>query len=157
MIALAIAAALHMTPPSDTQSLDTSGSVRRPGFARPLRWTDLDAFEQGYIEALFGSLPRLNSRMDGSGAEGPVLLTAFGIGHRIGLGFSDLAPETLAAILRDCTRYEEQTGGGPPSEPYWGMTKEMGAEFFRHRQFERWPDFPPLRVTLNDAGKVVFS
>lgn len=107
---------------------DTSGTVRRPGFARPLAWSDLSPFEQGYVEALFVETRRANPHH-------PV----------VGCGFSDLAPEALVMILRDCEGwlklYPKASGG---------------ASFWRCRQDQlvTRPDFPPLTVYLGDDGRV---
>jgi hypothetical protein len=120
-----------------TFQLDTTGEVDLSiaegvpaAIAGGYRWFDLSPFTQGYIEALL---------------------------REIGAAFWQLAPETLARIIADCDYYEKQTGGAPSSEPYWGMTLEMGAAFWQARQVERWLDLRPLTVQLCDDGKVRFA
>lgn len=94
--------------------LDTSGAVE--GFApafediaagrgESVAWHDLSPFVQGYIEALF-----FTNEGDGTPGEGD----EFGLWREVepGLwsadfGFSDLAPEALAAILADCQAFTE--------------------------------------------------
>lgn len=66
--------------------LDTAGRVDQPGLLRALIWGDLDAFTQGYVEALF---------FTSTGDDGEPLEQ----------GFSDLAPETLARIIADCAAF----------------------------------------------------
>lgn len=84
--------------------LDTSGAVpplnpiESEAFVQSdYLWRDLDAFTQGYIEALFfTSDEELRSRVgaieDGR-ADDPY-------------GFSDLAPETLERIMTDCAAFQ---------------------------------------------------
>lgn len=64
------------------------------------------------------------------------------------LAFSDLAPETLATIRKDCA-----TAPGMFSL-YRGGTKAEGEHFFRDRQNKALPGMPPLAVSLGDNGKV---
>lgn len=118
-----------------TFELDTSGTVygvkapsitwtTKPG---DLDWSDLTPFCQGYVEAMFS---------------GPAL-------PRVGLlwewvGFSDLAPETLARIIEDCEALR-------PSP----VTVEHGRTVWKQRQEGKaGPDFPPLAVSLGDNDKV---
>jgi hypothetical protein len=79
--------------------LDTSGQVpihgRRtePNPTEFTEWRHLDSFTQGYIEALF---------FTESGSEDD--------GKEIGdAGFADLAPESLADIIEDCTAWQAAT------------------------------------------------
>lgn len=77
-------------------TLDTSGVViirAADGVNEGHTWEVLDPFTQGYVEALFASLSVGGSHV-GS------LQTSHGEIHRC--TFSDLAPEALAVILRDC-------------------------------------------------------
>jgi hypothetical protein len=74
--------------------LDTSGAVVGNGSKEariigglPMRWADLDAFTQGYIEALF--------------------FTEEGEDNLGEAAFADLAPETLASIVEDCRKFQE--------------------------------------------------
>jgi hypothetical protein len=96
--------------------LDTSGSVREtrdnpPRFyPSPCLWADLDAFTQGYIEALFFTenepgTDRLTRLAD---------LERWREGVERGehkdipgdAGFSDLAPEALARSIDDCAKFQ---------------------------------------------------
>lgn len=98
--------------------LDTSGAVREtrdnpPRFyPSPCLWADLDAFTQGYIEALFftNSAPgyTLDQVADDLTAYEAVVLDGGTIPEDA--GFADLAPETLAKIIDDCVKFQI---GGP--------------------------------------------
>jgi hypothetical protein len=128
-----------------TFTLDTSGWVDMASQATPVRelpfnvrWSDLDAFTQGYVEALFASV------------EYPACQdTAY-----LPKGFSDLVPEALAMILADC-------GAAAKSPGLYGKLAGHGALFWSERQRgllnEDGPTFPPLTVSLGDDGKVRLS
>lgn len=128
--------------------LETSGDVRNLAilpFARVI-WGDLSPFAQGYVEALIqcADAERRAARP---------------FGQYLRLGFSDLSPEALAMILRDC---EAMAGRFPAMRftandgfAFWGSRKagfRTGADAF-HGATLNGP-FPPLRVYLDDAGKV---
>jgi hypothetical protein len=117
-------------------ALDTTGSVmlpRSPGSViRNHLWSDLAPFTQGYVEALFASA------FDGSLDP----LAKF-------RGFSDLAPETLALILRDC---EAKTAGSLDTPNGY-----EGGRFWQRRQAGEDAYFPPLTPYLGDDGKVHLS
>lgn len=86
--------------------LDTAGEVAAPPSVEgtwpwsilgrspdPLKWKDLDAFTQGYIEALFFTdQEQLGEQSQDCQPEE--------------IGFSYLAPETLLAILEDCRDFQ---------------------------------------------------
>lgn len=120
-------------------TLDTSGAVDlappgpllRPGCIQTL-WPDLSPFEQGYVEAMF-AIPR-----DG---------WKWQAGKLVSPGFADLAPETLAAIRKDCALYiREYARSGAVAS---------GTDLWRVRQEGRLgPAFRPLTVTLGDDGRV---
>lgn len=115
--------------------LDTSGSVLNGttgGEPKPIGWGYLDAFTQGYIEALF--FTQQNDRGHGAAS------------------FSDLAPETLAAILRDCAAYPEVG----LMFPEVARTND-GHTFWEMRQAGGFSDFPPLTLYLGGDGKVHVS
>lgn len=133
-------------------TLDTSGAVASTvRFGLPYAWSDLDAFAQGYVEALFASAcPRcrgagefiqtwhagnLHERLRDHGS-------GFGW-FRCDLGFSSLSPEALAMILADCAAYQASRPSG-----------QVGAVFWLYRDEGELSDFPPLTVSLGDDGKV---
>jgi hypothetical protein len=62
-----------------------------------MQWSDLDAFTQGYIEALF---------FTAEGVDVPGYMTAEGDQDARPVGFSDLAPETLESIIADCQAFQ---------------------------------------------------
>lgn len=110
-------------------TLDTSGTVHGVLDGAELEWSDLSPFTQGYIEALFAEPhPSADVRADG-------------------VGFSDLAPETLAQIIADC---REMVARGLVNTPERGRdaweVRQMGATIF-----------PPLTIQLGDDGKVRFA
>lgn len=122
-----------------TFQLDTAGEIITED-ATAHRWGALDAFTQGYIEALFGWA-----------RENVDLETAR---WRDNLGFSDLAPETLARIMADCEK--RKAAIGPAFKTVW-----LGREFWEMRQRAAFAggtsDWPPLTAQLGDDGKVRLS
>lgn len=125
-----------------TTQIDTTGSVG-PYLAsstighRWARWEHLDAFTQGYVEAV------LRAAED--------TLGGFTI---CGVGFRDLAPETLARIIADCEARADSLGA--PWKTRW-----LGQQFWEMRQRNEFAggsyDWPPLTVQLGDDGKVRFA
>lgn len=134
--------------------LDTSGTVYvpgtlgmpAPGFETAYKWRLLDAFTQGYIEALFftESEPQ-TTREDAFTARGTIRKTwrrAVEEGQQKDIpedfGFADLAPDSLAKIIEDCRAFQEanradlEEACGMPSgrrgEPY-DMTR-AGHDFW---------------------------
>jgi hypothetical protein len=97
-------------------------------------WSDLTPFAQGYVEAMF-IWGRENIDLEASR-------------WRDNIGFSDLAPETLARIIADT----DMTRGQYPERLSW-----QGAQWFMHRQANGCGWAPPLTVTLGDDGKVRLS
>ncbi len=134
-----------------TFQLDTTGFVQRwvpahgdrQGYAGPSRmgWPDLDAFTQGYVEALKTSHPFAGAA---SGETSEDVLD---------WAFSDLAPETLARIIADCDGRLRQSGDFGAAQP----TAVAGRSFWNNRQLNRRIGFPPLTVQLGDDGKVRFA
>lgn len=126
-------------------TLDTSGLVCFDGdefTSHCMGWPDLDAFTQGYIEALFASQPQ----------PGWFTLTSYGpVGRRyddlVQKGFSDLSPDTLARIIADCARLTDgdTTLTVSNGRAAWGL---------RNGDWGRVHGFPPLTVTLGDDGKI---
>lgn len=125
---------------TDTFTLNTSGEVwlrEHPGSPadRPYRWSDLSPFAQGYVTAMFDDLLSGFSHYE----------------RRTSLaGFSDLSPEALEAILRDCE----------DARTHWCMsvnTADAGRSFWEHRQNPgHWRStiFPPLSTALGEDGRV---
>jgi hypothetical protein len=132
-------------------TLDTSGAVDDPHGWGLLYWSDLTPFAQGYVEALFASLAT-------PPFTGHPHLQREGVcyGETI-VGFSDLAPETLAAILKDCASFANiaeglgAKAGAVEGRRFWGG---------RQRRFPgvgnpAWTTaFPPLTPYLDDDGRV---
>lgn len=137
--------------------LDTSGVVtmnppEQPAFAH-LLFTDLDSFTQGYVEALFFTDgDDLENEEEIRNEDGPLV--------RASLGFSDLAPETLARIIADCDAFKAATvhiqplmgEDGFPDETYaghdfWLTRNGHGAGFWDGD----WPE--PHATTLDEAAK----
>lgn len=117
--------------------LDTTGRVvseLTEAFETYHEWSDLDAFAQGYVEALF--------------SEGVAPQTMWPC------RFQDLAPETLARIIADCAKGVDK--------PYmmgraYNANDAGGRCFWADRQAGFYADLPPLTVQLGDDGKVRFA
>ena len=102
---------------------------------RFLKWSDLDAFTQGYVWAMlleFRKTP-LASEM----AEGGWLA-----------GFSDIAPEFLAQAVSDCSARQNDFGFGGQENA------KDGANFWDRRQDGTSNAFAPLSVYLSDDCKL---
>jgi len=135
--------------------LDTSGEVRLQNgvsiHGPPLKWSDLDPFQQGYTEALFADAAH------DLAAEGD----AKGLPYRDhGASFSDLASETLQTIIKDCVGISRQffhPGGNTIPATSKGAVDEDGHWIWRDRQAGKLPGFPPVTVYVDDEGKVRFQ
>jgi len=137
--------------------LDTSGVVTIPSGPYAGDWTwervgrESGSFTQGYMGALFASMdapPTRNVERQG------VYTLKDGRYHAI--GFSDLAPETLARIMEDCRRGVELSS--VPFGARYNPNRAGGLFFWQDRQAGvLTPGYPPLTVALDDAGKVVFA
>lgn len=130
-------------------TLNTSGRVAgvEGGLAVWYEFDDLAPFAQGYVEALFRGVQVRNAigaRIP-PGSPIPALLR-----NR----FSDLAPETLALIRRDCERAEALSVW--PFGRLYNPNTAGGTVFWADRQdgAVAGHGFPPLTVTLGDDGKV---
>lgn len=114
-------------------AFDTSGEVgpmpAGPYNERSFRWGDLSPFAQGYVEALLLEFGHTWSDDNGD----------------LFVSFSDLSPEALAMILRDCEAWTKVYPKAASGQSFWRCRQE---------QLVKRPAFPPLRVYLNDAGKV---
>jgi len=130
-------------------TLDTSGVVLMPpidgvSHTHPphWRWSDLSPFAQGYVEALM----RENYAELHRAAWQHLILPP----DDVRVGFSDLHPEARAMILKACNAVEEvYTELFQPD-----ALRRMGARFWERRQQGLFTLFPPLRVYLDDDGKV---
>lgn len=133
----------------DRFSFDTSGFVEAPSAAFPgkmafWQWSDLSPFAQGFVEGLFAD-PRLSKSQ--SEADGRIT--------RVPPSFSDLSPDALALILRDCASFVNIATGLGIKE----LGSTQGRYFWAGRQNgtlqHAWAAaFPPLRPFLNDEGKI---
>lgn len=86
--------------------LDRSGAVVTPSEEIPFR--ALDEFTQGYIEAMF-----FTDEAPGVSTEEWLATEAAGEEHQEGcfpsdVGYSDLAPDSLAEIIADCKAFQEK-------------------------------------------------
>lgn len=136
-----------------TFQLDTTGHVQgwvpphgdRHGYDGPNRisWSDLDAFTQGYVEAMLRDR-YLRDKI--GGAIATLRTPDLDVEPH---AFRDLAPETLARIIADCERTE--------SEPTTGEMRAEGAAFWKLRNACDYVGFPPLTVQLGEDGKVRFG
>ena len=118
--------------------LDTSGRVECAASFQPIGWAiwpDLTPFERGYVEAMLSGWIKAGKFAD----EG---------GDTCGFhGFSDLAPETLAMVRRDCEMAASILGRNHQASD---------GEWFWNGGVRR-PGFPPLTPYLGDDGKVYLS
>lgn len=151
-------------------TLDTSGVVASECLAQTdptqpctcrqrgeIHWPDLSLFEQGYVEAMFASLREAtNARLrklaniSGKSAQKSYMAALSRAIRHDAAAFSDFAPETLAAIRKDCAARRLEL------VPSMGSRRRNGADFWKQRQHTNtaFRRFPPLTVTLGDDGKV---
>lgn len=125
--------------------LDTSGIVLP--FARydpkwnaapcGYQWPDLTPFQQGAVEAALTALNNSRSYMPGDGMTGAREL-----------GFSDLAPATLARIMEDC--------GDRPSAFAPGHDRACGRNYWNGVASGQYAasGTPPLTLYLGDDGLI---
>lgn len=130
-------------------TLDTSGYVKKPGREGSpwaddkWTWSTLDPFTQGYVRrALEDNAPEINATINAR---------CLDLGEdRPPVAFSDLAPETLAAMMKDCAAYLALHSVPETAANY----SSLGRDFWHDRQSGRCPAFPPLTLYLGDDGKV---
>lgn len=128
-----------------TFQLDTSGAVDGPegDLEDFYRWNDLTPFTQGYVEA---ALRAYSDRL------------TTGLGEPLHVGYSDLAPETLARIIEDCTTFLEWNRlAGTRCFVADGMTARGRSWWGERNRGLDAPRWPPLTLTLGDDGKVRFA
>jgi hypothetical protein len=160
--------------------LDTNGTVPLHGRRAHLNpaeftaWDDLDSFTQGYIEALF-----FTSEAPGVTTEEWQATEDHPEGSIPGdVGFSDLAPETLAAVIADCAAFQKKKvlalaccqmteeereelaehGHGPGWDSESETARDLGRDFWFTRNGhgvgfwdKDWPE--PWATTLADAAQ----
>lgn len=135
--------------------LDTSGEVELTAggaLSAHYTWTDLSPFAQGYVEALFDGFYRQEQAK--ARDHFPRVSEAFAR-----YGFSDLSPEALALILKDCEVYERHY----PMKPFAEYRRARGAAFWAERNSgKRTSDWSPVHfypqaVSLGDDGKIHLS
>ncbi|TIU88857.1 MAG: hypothetical protein E5W06_00380 [Mesorhizobium sp.] len=88
--------------------LESSGRVDMP--AASLSFSDLDEFTQGYIEALFftSECPQVGTEEFKTAEHQEAMREGAADGVLpCDVGFADLAPETLQAIIADCRAWQE--------------------------------------------------
>lgn len=121
-----------------SSELDTSGAVTLSAkcygpdnthswISQQWYWSDLNAFRQGYVAAAFDTV-----------------LLEIDAPIRNWRKFGDLAPETLAAMLKDCEAFTAD----PERANYSGRL------FWERRQLGHLKAFPPLALTLGADGKI---
>jgi hypothetical protein len=126
--------------PSTGFRIDTSGYVRllnAQGLPDDIGWMNLSPFAQGYIEAALLFVGETAPHPD----FGRCCLYA------LGYGFSDLAPATLAVMLKDCEAY----CSGRFAEP---MPANVGKMFWCVRQNNELATLRPLLLILGEDGLV---
>lgn len=129
-------------------TLDTSGEVRGArliempdgNWRSHWTWDDLPLFAQGYIRAAFESLQGLRDEMRALYGPHPIHTD-------MPLGFRHLAPETLAAMLKDCERLADLHN-------MVGATAETGRFVWDSRQRRLLVGFPPVTLYLGDGGLI---
>lgn len=111
-------------------------------------WEDFTPFEQGYIKALFAS------GIVGLSENSPLKVAPVYLGGPRPFAFSDLAPETLDAIRKDCA-----IGAGLYAAPM--LAAFEGADLWERRQRGDFLKFPmtakmlrPLTPYLGDDSKI---
>jgi len=136
-------------------TLDTSGAVATGDAAQGTYWAyfwpDLSPFERGYTRKALEDLNEALRANPGNyldGGEGVEY-----IGPTV--GFSDLSPEALGVIRKDCKLAENNSYAWHTWLDRVGV--EGGKNFWESRQKpHRWyaKTFPPLTVFLSDEGRV---
>lgn len=132
-------------------TLDTAGGVlvqlASSGGPFELHWSDLSPFERGYVEAMMED------------ANDEFVLPPFAF---CPYGFSDLAPETLAAIRKDCAALHfEITAcvlGGDVARGRIAWEWRQRVEGDPRSPLRALHDrFLPLTLHLSEDGKVRFA
>lgn len=142
--------------------LDTSGVVYIPAplcgriHGYGVTWDDFDLLQQGYVEALLRDFNN-NARPAGAVWTGTYY------------GFSDLAPETVQKIIRDCAALQaalsEHQFDYSQGWCFWNYRNGRleGPDLVRWSEpFDTWflnasREFPPLTLTLGEDGLIYFG
>lgn len=131
-----------------TLTLDTSGTVPvqvTPASHQNVGWIDLDAFTQGYVEAALEAW-----RGNASAEE---LMLAYGSVSAL-TRFSDLAPDTLAAMMADCEEMLLTFFAGGVTFNGARPNADDGASLWRDRQHHNFETFPPVVLFLGGDGLI---
>lgn len=146
--------------------LDTDGEVAAPASAKlwphPLRWNQLSEFAQGYIQAMFWT-----SEARGVSTEEWQADEDHDEGSIPGdVGFADLAPNALAAILTDCADFERDNaamladalergyGAERAGHDFWLTRNHHGAGFWDREELEpEGEDYERLTAIMVAAGE----
>lgn len=147
-------------------TLDTRGSV--PAIDGGVYYfTELEPFKQGYVEAAFAEVARCpdvshgGHRFGGSLKDGRVQscercgipIDGMGGKNLPQLAFHMLAPETLAAMVKDCERFARRR----PASYNGDNASAFGRLFWGNRQascYDRFPCFPSLTIFVDDDGLI---
>lgn len=162
------------------KGLDGTARYEAETYGRTYRWSDLDAFTQGYVEELFADwhhracvLPFVKGRewprfedhppnafpasfTDATGKRWDIV-RHHGQWKRTDCqtpgefpAFSDLSPGALKLILADCAWVYGKMTRGSPT-----VAHQAGGYLWRERNGAGGYDgFPPLTASLSDDGKV---
>ena len=103
--------------PTDQAEVAMYGKAGHPG-RQTTKWSDLDAFTQGYIETLFFTENEPGTTREDRMTTHGTVRKSWEHDEREGrhkdmpgdYGFSDLAPETLASIIEDCAQFQRCAG-----------------------------------------------
>jgi hypothetical protein len=160
--------ALPINRRTDTMAefiLDTSGHVETPPahFVRTAdavwRWECLDDFTQGCIEALFFTECEPGTDVESHDPETESALHGE-------CGFSDLAPETLARIIDDCSRFQARAAGllalayetdydaASAGRDFWFARNGHGAGFWERVALEIDVDDESLWIEASESRSI---
>lgn len=129
--------------------LDTSGYVPVPlspesDNAECVVWQSLSPFAQGYMEA---AAEALYDALIVQGWSPEAAASA--------VAFSNWAPETLARIMEDCAKAADLRS--VPFGHVYNPNSAGGLCFWADRQAGCMRPFPPLTISLNNDGNVIFT
>lgn len=127
-------------------ALDTSGRVAGDvgGLAVWREFEELSPFQQGYVKA---ALHRLSVDLLAQWLDDVDAYRA--------PAFRDLAPEALAAMLKDCQEVGDYAEffAVDPGTSFW-LNRQSEWPAWGERRLRLVPRFPPLTLYLGDDGKI---